>query len=372
MEERILYGGIDVDDKRFHVCLIEKDTGEMIEFKTRPNAGALSKRLDGFKAQGYRLRICYEAGYLGFSLYRQMKEKGYDCNVVAPSLIPEIRAQQVKTDRLDGIKLAKYFINGLLTVVHVPEAREEVVRDLIRTRRFLVEQTQAIKLHIVSMCRRIGWHYRESVQNEQASYWTMAHREWLGQHIKNIEDELIRFNLSMLTNTLKHLEEQVGLYEDQIEHEAQEKRYVKPVQALRCYRGFKVITAMAIITELGDISRFRHPRSIVSYAGLDIREYSSGGKEKKFSITKMGNRHLRTYLIEACQTAWRVPNLNRDILRRRKESEPRFGSIADRCMTRLYQKATRLLHRGKAMNKVKVACAREMLGFIWESLREAA
>lgn len=372
MQERILYGGIDVDDKKFHACLIEKETGEMFEFNTRPNAESLSKRLDVLKEKGYSIGICYEAGYLGFSLHRQMKERGYDCKVIAPSLIPEVRGQQVKTDRLDCIKLAKYSMSGLLTTVNIPDPREEILRDIIRTRKFLVEQATGIKLHIVSMCRRMGLDYRQSTKNDQASHWTLSHREWLSAEIKKMGDEFSKFNLNALINTLNQMEEQIGIYEERIKHEAGLERYVKKVEALRCYRGFEVLTAMGVITEIGNISRFTHPRFMVSYAGLDVKEYSSGGKEKKFGITKMGNRHLRTYLVEACQTAYRSPNPSGNIQKRRKNVEPRFKSIADRCMKRLYKKATKLLYRGKAMNKVKVACAREMLGFIWESLREAA
>ena len=96
---------------------------------------------------------------------------------------------------------------------------------------------------------------------------------------------------------------------------------------------------MILITELGDIRRFSHPKKLTSYAGLDIREYSSGGQQRKYSITKLGNKFIRKILTEAAQ------NYNR-----------------------IHKRGKHLWHRGIAVNKVKTACAREMLGFIWESL----
>ena len=106
----------------------------------------------------------------------------------------------------------------------------------------------------------------------------------------------------------------------------------------------------------------------MSFAGLDISEYSSGGVERKGRITKLGNRVLRTALIEACQSARRRPQVYATLKRRRQQTPDDFVAIADRCMSRLYKKSQGLIERGKPINKVKVACAREMTGFIWESL----
>jgi hypothetical protein len=82
----------------------------------------------------------------------------------------------------------------------------------------------------------------------------------------------------------------------------------------------------------------------------------------------MGNRHLRTALIEAAQSAPKIPILSRDLKKRRVGSHLAQRAIADRCMKRLHSKAKNLLYRSKPINKIKSACAREMVGFIWESL----
>jgi hypothetical protein len=105
---------------------------------------------------------------------------------------------------------------------------------------------------------------------------------------------------------------------------------------------------------------------------MDIREYASGGKSTRLGITRQGNRYLRTALIEANQRGYRSAALGKDVKARRATSRSEYVAIADRCLRRLNKKGNRLLLAGKHPNKVKVACAREMVGFVWESLNQAA
>ena len=127
-----------------------------------------------------------------------------------------------------------------------------------------------------------------------------------------------------------------------------------------------------MITEIGDIKRFSHPRKLVSWIGMDIREYSSGGKHNRFGITKHGNRYIRTAFVEANQRGYRTAEIGQDLKSRRKHIAPELINIADRCLRRLNKMGNRLLLAGKHPNKVKVACAREMVGFVWESLNKVA
>lgn len=144
------------------------------------------------------------------------------------------------------------------------------------------------------------------------------------------------------------------------------------MQALTCYKGIKHLWALTMITEIGDIQRFPHPRQLMSWIGMDVREYSSGGKHNRMGITKQGNRYLRTAFIEAKQRGYRSTRMGRNLQAHRQDTPPELIRIADRCVQRLNRKSNRLLLAGKHPNKVKVACAREMVGFVWESLNVAA
>ncbi|MCU7930194.1 MAG: transposase [Candidatus Thiodiazotropha sp. (ex Codakia rugifera)] len=167
----------------------------------------------------------------------------------------------------------------------------------------------------------------------------------------------LRYNIAslLLLRQLKGLNNILAEYEQQIETLAKTQRYEKPVQALTCYKGIKNIFALTMITEIGDVKRFAHPRQLTSWIGMDIREYSSGGKYNRFGITKQGNRYLRTAFIEANQRGYRTARISKDLKARRAHSAPEFIDIADRCLSRLNRKGNRLLNAGKHPNKVKVA-----------------
>jgi transposase len=185
---------------------------------------------------------------------------------------------------------------------------------------------------------------------------------------RGAETPELKFNLVTLLNQLNHLRSQVESYNSEIERYSQDPFYRRQVKALCAYRGISTLTAMTFITEIGDVRRFSHPKKLSSYAGLDIAEYSSGGREKKFGITKMGNRRIRTAAVEAVQRVYLKPHISKRLRSLREGVPTQFTDIADRCMNRLYKKSRNLFATGKPRNKVKVACARELLCFVWETL----
>ena len=103
---------------------------------------------------------------------------------------------------------------------------------------------------------------------------------------------------------------------------------------------------------------------MTAYSGLSIREYSSGGKELRFGITKQGNHILRTAVVEACQFVFKPPKVSEILKERRIGADPENINIADRCIHRLSKKSIRTFMNKKHRNKRKVACAREMLCFV--------
>ena len=129
---------------------------------------------------------------------------------------------------------------------------------------------------------------------------------------------------------------------------------------------------MTLISELGDIRRFDHPRRITSYAGFDLAEYSSGGKSKRYGITKCGNPHLRRAAVDAVKFAIRSPTAGPIVRKRREGIDVETARIVSKCSQRLYKKGSRMKHAGKPPKKVQVACAREFLGFVWEALQKAS
>jgi len=371
MKTTLIYIGLDVDDTQYHGSALNKDTGEVITFQCRPTLTGLVKQLAKFDHAfpDSTLSLCYEASYIGYTLQRDLVKHGYHCDVVAPSSIPSPRGKQVKTDRIDAAQLAHFYANGLLTTVTIPEPEQEQDRDLLRSRQKLIDQRKELRTHILSLLRRNGRHFRQETPNK--AHWTLPHQSWLDKVVTTSSGSFA-INLSLLVRQLKAVNSILVEYSQAIDTMATTERYKRSVQALTCYKGIKNIFALTMITEIGDIKRFPHPRQLMSWIGMDIREYSSGGKHNRFGITKQGNRYLRSAFIEANQRGYRTVRLSNNVKARRKDTEPDLVAIADRCLRRLNKKGNRLLIAGKHPNKVKVACAREMVGFVWESLNKAA
>ena len=282
MNRSLLYVGIDVDDKSFHVALKSKSANDFIEFKCQPSPEALLKKLK--KYDKTKLRICYEASYLGFSLQRSLSKSGYQCEVIAPSLIPTLPGMKQKTDRIDARKLAEYYMNNLLTSVHIPTLEDEMDRDLVRSRRFLAKQSIKLKNRMSGIIRTLGWNYRQ--ETNRKSYWNQSHLKWLETKINSCESASLKINMIILQKQLKETLDNLSLYQTEIENLASTEKYNRKVGALNCYRGIDTCTSMMVITELGDVKRFKSPTNLFSYCGFDIIEYSSGGKEKKYSMSK--------------------------------------------------------------------------------------
>lgn len=371
MQKGIIYIGLDVDDQSFHGNWVCKETGETADFQCHPTISNLGKQLGKIQKlfPEHLLKVCYEATCLGFSLQREIEQLGYTCDVIAVSSIPRVYGNKIKTDRIDAAKLAGFYASGLLTVIDVPEVEREQDRDLMRSRQYILEQLTKIRTHIQSLLRRNNLHFK--AETKHLSHWTTPHMNWIERKIKEAQGSF-KLNLGLLVQQMKWLAHTLKEYDKCVDDLASSEKYKKSVDSLVVYRGIKNIFAMVMITEIGNIQRFDHPRKLVSWMGMDIREYSSGGKHNRFGITRNGNKYLRSAFVEANQKTFRAYGVGRDLKLRRNNKDPELIHIADRCMRRLVKKGNRLLHVGKHINKIKVACAREMVGFVWESLNKVA
>ncbi|MFO8127385.1 transposase [Yoonia sp.] len=135
-EQPTIYVGIDVSKDKLAVALagggLRDEAVSLGTFETAPaRVGRLLKMLS---ARGASVSVCYEAGPTGYGLYRQVRAFGFECCVVAPSLIPVRAGERVKTDRLDAIRLARLFRAGELTPIWVSDETHEAMRDMVRAR----------------------------------------------------------------------------------------------------------------------------------------------------------------------------------------------------------------------------------------------
>jgi transposase len=103
----------------------------------------------------------------------------------------------------------------------------------------------------------------------------------------------------------------------------------------------------------------------MAFVGLVPSERSSGDQRRQGSITKVGNAHVRRLLIESAWHARRRPTVGYQLARRQRGQDAVVIERAWRCQQRLYSRWQRMAGRGKPQQKIVVACARELAGFVW-------
>ena len=359
MKKGTTYVGMDVH--KGSIAISVRGPSRMRESRTIPNEErAIHRWARRMKREAPGpIRCAYEAGPCGYALQRQLVEKGIECQVIAPSLIPRKPGERIKTDRRDASKLAELFEGGLLTEVHPPTPEAEAVRDLSRAREDAMEDRQRARHRLSKFLLRRGLIYRGRA-------WRKAHDEWLrGLRLDHPADQSI-FDAYCLA--LDQTEERVRILDAELEAWAQSEPYAEPVAHLRCFHGIDTTTAMTLVTEIHDVRRFRRPRQLMAYLGLVPSEHSSGDRQHRGGITKTGNAHVRRVLVE---TAWHYRHVPRPgaPLRRRREGQPApVIALAERAHQRLARRYRRLSARGKPQNQVVVAVARELVGYLWATL----
>jgi transposase len=143
------------------------------------------------------------------------------------------------------------------------------------------------------------------------------------------------------------------------------------VKALMALRGVDLITAMTVMAELGDLSRFDCPRQLMAHLGLVPSEHSSGSKRRQGAITKTGNGHVRRVLVEAAWSYRFAARKTKHLQRRAEHTSETVQAIAWKAQKRLCGRYRHLSQQGKLPVQVCTAVARELAGFIWAIACEA-
>ncbi|MGF6368967.1 transposase [Paraburkholderia sp. RAU6.4a] len=353
-----VYVGLDVHKESITVAY-SIDAGEVEllgKIGTTPaEIDRLCKRL---QSKARRVCVVYEAGPCGYGLYRRLVEQGFECMVCAPSLIPRKPGERVKTDRRDAIKLVRALRAGDLSAVYVPGVEDEAFRDLARAWACARDDLRQARHRLKSFLLAHGVRYTGNAN------WGPAHRRWLSEHTFDSEWQQLAFNEHR--RTIEDRLAQCERLETALREAVINWRFYPAVLGLQAMRGVQFVTAVGMLSELGDLSRFEHPRQLMAWLGVTPSEYSSGGKRRQGSITKTGNSYARKLLVEAAWSYRHPARVSRDI-QCRHEGIPK--AIIDRAwdaQVRLCRRYRKLAARGKHVNIAVVAIARELAGFIWD------
>jgi transposase len=343
--------GLDVHARSIRLAAVCAD--ELLEERTLPydeeQVARLLRRWPG-------VRCCYEAGPTGFGLYRHLVEGGIDCSVVAPGLVPQRPGERVKTDPRDARKLARLLAGGLLEPIFVPSAEFEAARDLVRAREDARLDRTRDRQRLSKFCLRHG-------RLLPTSAWTVTRRKWLGE--QRFEHACEQLTFDTYLHAVDLVDARIEALERAIRETAARGPWQELVGRLRCLRGIDTHTALALAVEIGDFGRFRTAEEFMAFVGLVPSEHSSGEKRRQSSITKVGNSHVRRLLVESAWHARRRPTVGYELSRRQRGQDAAVIERAWRCQQRPHQRWQRMAGRGKPQQKIVVACARELAGFVW-------
>ena len=320
------------------------------------DVGKLLKLLSRY-GEARQVQVVYEAGPTGYGLQRALAQRGYHCQVIAPSLIPKRAGDRVKTDRRDGLRLAELCRAGELRAVWIPDPADEAIRDLARARE------DAVNARTQARHQLKGFLLRHDVRYSGRTSWTKTYYRWLAK--LNFGESGAQTAFTEYWQAVSAADERVARLTDALARSIGGWRFEPVVLALQALRGIDQISAIGLVAEIGDIGRFAHPRQLMGYLGLVPSEYSSGDRVARGSITKTGNAHARRLLTEA---AWNSRFQARigDRAQRRAEDLPQaIRDLAWKAQLRLTGRFARLRARGVQINKVCIAVARELAGFVW-------
>lgn len=353
------YIGLDTHKDTIAVAVADRTGGKPRFYGEIANTpAALSELMQNISPSGELASYCYEAGPCGYGIYRQISSFGHDCCVVAPSLIPHKPGDRVKTDRRDSENLARLHRAGELTPVWVPNLEQEAIRDLTRAREDMKHLERQARQRLGAFLLRHGHAY-----DKGKSKWTQAYWRWL-ERIK-FSHRVQQIVFQEYVDSVKQQQQRVGDIEHSMQQALADWSLAPVVEGLMAMRGCQLITAMTVVAELGDISRFDSPRQLMKYLGLVPSESSSGSKVRRGGITKTGNSHVRRVLVEAAWS-YRFPARKTKTLQRRAERTPeKIQAISWKAQKRLCGRYRSLSGRGLPPQKVCTAIAREMAGFIW-------
>ena len=358
--KKVRFLGLDVHAETLAIAIAEPD-GEVRSLGIIPNREESVRKLIKKLGPPEQLQACYEAGPTGYVLYWQLTGLGVKCEVVAPTLVPVKAGDRVKTDRRDARKLARSYRAGDLTAVWVPDEAHEALRDLVRAREAAKQDQLRARHRLSKFLLRHGRRPPAKVRP-----WTLKYMDWVRQQVQ-FEQPAQDFTRMDYLHEVEHANDRVQRLEEAIGEAVKlaPSQMREVIQALQAMRGIAELSAVTIVSELGQISRFDGARQLMGYSGAVASEDSSGERVRRGAITKTGNAHLRRVVIEAAWAYRHRPAIGATLQKRQQGVSEEVKEIAWKAQHRLHKRYRSLAAAGKNQQKVVTAVGRELLGFIW-------
>jgi transposase len=354
--------GMDVHDAQIVVKLAE-GRGEVktrwIENTAEGRAGLwreLKARMWG--SRGVRVVLAYEASSEGFGLHDEVTRNGFECYVLAPTkIIRPVSRRRRKTDDEDAQAILEtvraHVLGGnKLPSVWVPDVQTREDREVVRARLDAGEKLTTVKVQLQTLLKRNGIKRPKWVSKN----WTKTTDRWFKElEADETVSQGVRVALGSLLRQKAHLEEEIKTLNGAMADLTERPRYRKPVEAMMGVPGVGMLMAMVMLTDFGNMDRFKNRKQVGSYLGLVPTSNESGERaDWKGHITHQGPGRVRHVL---CQSVWarlRTDREEKNAYERIVKRNPKHKKIAVVAMMR--RLGVLLWHVGLAAQMESAVC----------------
>jgi len=321
-----VYVGIDVHRKRSQVAVINQD-GEVLANRNVPNGVKPVLSVIGGLPPG--TPAAFEAAFGWGWLVELLEDYGFEPHLVHPLQCKAIASARLKNDKVDAAILAQLLRAGLLPEAWIAPPAVRQLRALLRHRAQLVRLRTLLRNRIHAVLADHG-------HDRPGGCWSGPGRAWLAaRELPAVSREVIEDDLALIDALQQPI--------DRLDWEVHQRAKTEPaVKALTPLPGVGPFTALVILAETGDITRFGSARKLAAWAGLTPTVRGSDRTVRHGHISKQGSTWLRWVLCQAAQTAKRHPDFaaSYQAIARRRGSKIATTAIARKLLTRAYHLLT--------------------------------
>ena len=292
--------GCDLHTRYQQVAMLDEETGELKERRLEHESGEARAYYAGLVGP---VRVGIEATGHTRWFERMLAEMGHELWIGDAAKIRAAMVRKQKTDIRDAAHLLELLRSGRFPRLWRPTSEERDLRQLVWHRQKLVWMRTAIgnQLHALAM--------GEGVCRKKKLFTKKGRVELESLHL----DPWASRRRQELLHLFDQLEASVEEFDQAVAAEAEQNA---AAVMLMTHPGVGPVTSLAFVLTIGPVERFARSKQVVSYLGLNPREYSSGGRQRLGSISKQGNPMMRSLLVEAGHTAARLdPELRQDYQR---------------------------------------------------------
>src|SRR5256714_10844387 len=286
-----VYVGIDVHRKRSQVAVIDQ-SGEVLANRNVPNGAEPILGVIGGLPPG--TPAAFEAGFGTGWLVELLEDYGFDPHLVRPLRCKAIASARLKNDEVDAAILGQLLRADLLPEAWVAPAAVRQLGALLRHRAQLVRLRTLLRNRIHAVLADYG-------HGRPAGCWSGPGRAWMASlQLPAVSREVVDDDLALI--------DALETVTDRLDWEIHQRARSGPrVKVLTQLPGVGPFTALVILAEVGDVSRFGSARKLASWAGLTPTVRGSDRAAHYGHISQHGSVWLRRVLCEAAQTAKRSP-----------------------------------------------------------------